>query len=123
MAVERVFGTVDGTEVILEHTQGDIWQVPVPLDKDGEYVVEIIAEDGAGNRSYLAKMLFAVNTALLCMHVEPVPFYGSLMAPGYAGSVAPAPFHAALQPCWFRAENRQGFYGEVLGPECCLKRR
>ena len=40
-------GRVDGAEVVMEQTQGDTWSVPVPLDQDGEYVVEIIAEDAA----------------------------------------------------------------------------
>lgn len=123
MAVKRVFGTVNGTEVVMDHAYGDVWQVPVPMDKDGEYVVEVIAEDEAGNRSYLAKMLFAVNTALLCVHVAPLPFYGSLMAPGHDCSVAPAPYHASLQPRRFRAEALRGLYGEVLEAECCLERR
>lgn len=79
MAVMRVFGRVDGVEVVLEHLEGDVWQVPVPLDRDGEYVVEIIAEDDAGNRTYLARLLFVVNTSLLCVHMVPIPYYASLL--------------------------------------------
>lgn len=82
MAVTRVFGTVDGADVVLQHSQGDVWQVPVPLDMDGEYVVEIIAEDEAGNRSYLAKQLFIVNTALLSVRIIPLPYYAVLMETG-----------------------------------------
>ena len=42
-------------------------------------MVEILAEDEAGNQAYIAKMLLVVNTALLCAHVEPVPYYGQLL--------------------------------------------
>ena len=77
--VKRVFGRVDGCEVELNRSEGDWWNVPVPFDTDGEYVVEILAEDEAGNQAYIAKMLFVVNTALLCAHVEPVPYYGQLL--------------------------------------------
>ena len=77
--VKRVFGRVDGCEVELNRSEGDWWNVPVPFDPDGEYVVEILAEDEAGNQAYIAKMLFVVNTALLCAHVEPVPYYGQLL--------------------------------------------
>ena len=77
--VKRVFGRVDGCEVELNRSEGDCWNVPVPFDTDGEYVVEILAEDEAGNQAYIAKMLFVVNTALLCAHVEPVPYYGQLL--------------------------------------------
>lgn len=77
--VKRVFGRVDGCEVELNRSEGDWWNVPVPFDTDGEYVVEILAEDEAGNQAYISKMLFVVNTALLCAHVEPVPYYGQLL--------------------------------------------
>ena len=73
MAVTRVFGRVDGVEVILERVQGDVWQVPVPLDCDGEYVVEILAEDAAGNRSFMARMLYTVDAGNLCIHMLPLP--------------------------------------------------
>ena len=38
--VKRVFGKVDGIEVNYDHSKGDWWNVPVPLDIDGEYVDE-----------------------------------------------------------------------------------
>ena len=53
--VKRVFGRVDGCEVELNRSEGDWWNVPVPFDTDGEYVVEILAEDEAGNQAYNSK--------------------------------------------------------------------
>lgn len=73
MAVMGVFGSVDGVDVVMQHVQGDVWQVPVPLDLDGEYVVEVIAEDEAGNRSYLARMLYTVDAGNICIHMLPLP--------------------------------------------------
>lgn len=96
MAVKRVFGTVDGIPVILEQSSGDRWTVPVPFDQDGEYVVEIIAEDEAGNRAYAAKMLFVVNTALLCVHVKQPPFYAALLDPGFKVTVLPTGLHVRI---------------------------
>lgn len=82
--VTRVFGTVDGTEVVLERVEGNRWNVPVPLDRDGEYVVEIIAEDDAGNRSYIANMLYTVEAGNICIHVLPLKDYiFSLVMDGY----------------------------------------
>lgn len=72
MAVSRVYGTVDGAEVDLELGQDGLWSVPVPLDQDGEYAVEIMAEDEAGNRSYLARMLYTVEAGTIC--IRPLPF-------------------------------------------------
>lgn len=96
MAVTRVFGRVDGAEVVLERQEGDRWQVPVPLDRDGEYVVEMIAEDDAGNQAYLAKMLFVVNTALLCVHIVPLPYYEELIMPAYKTSLLPVSYYTEL---------------------------
>lgn len=96
MAVARVFGRVDGAEVVMEQTQGDVWSVPVPLDQDGEYVVEIIAEDGAGNQSYMAKMLFCVDSSRLCAHVLPMPYFAELLGNAYCADVLPALYFAEL---------------------------
>jgi hypothetical protein len=75
--IKRVFGKVDGTEVIL-HQDGDRWTVPVPIDSNGEYVVEILAEDEAGNISYMAKMLFAVNGGLVSAQMVSIPYMSEL---------------------------------------------
>lgn len=83
MAVTKVFGTVDGVEVIMQCAQGDVWQVPVPLDQDGEYAVEVISEDEAGNRSYLARMLFCVDSSKLCIHTIPLKYYASILPAKY----------------------------------------
>ena len=80
--VTRVLGTVDGKEVIFNRIEGDRWQISVPYDKDGEYVVEVIAEDEAGNRAYVARMLFIVDTESLCVHViDTSPYWTSLCEP------------------------------------------
>lgn len=75
MAVTRVFGRVDGTEVVLQYIDGERWTVPVPFDADGEYVVEIIAEDDAGNQSFVARMLYTVDACNICVHMLPLPEY------------------------------------------------
>lgn len=100
MAVARVFGRVDGVDVVMERAQGDIWSVPVPLDQDGEYVVEIIAEDTAGNQAYVAKMLFCVDSTQLCVRVLPVPYYAELLDISYHSCVIPPVYCAELlEPC------------------------
>lgn len=80
MAVTRVFGTVNGTEVEFERNEKR-WSISVPFDKDAEYVVAIIAEDEAGNRSYMAKMLVVVNSAELKAYQTEIPYYAVLLEP------------------------------------------
>lgn len=75
MALKRVYGKVDGMEVVLSHQEGDLWQIQIPTDRDGEYVVEIIAEDEAGNKAYITKILYTVKAGNICIHQLPLPKY------------------------------------------------
>lgn len=68
--VKRVFGKVDGIEVNYDHSKGDWWNVPVPLDIDGEYVIEVIAEDEAGNQSFITRLLYTVKGENICVIVS-----------------------------------------------------
>lgn len=67
--IVKVTGKVDGKEVIFDHTEGDQWKITVPLDLDGMYVIEVIAEDNAGNVAYCTKMLLIVDPATLCVKI------------------------------------------------------
>ena len=73
--VKRVFGKVDGIEVNYDHSKGDCWNVPVPLDIDGEYVIEVIAEDEAGNQSFITRLLYTVKGENICVHQLPLSGY------------------------------------------------
>ena len=64
--VVKVSGKIDGKEVIFERAEGDRWNVTVPYDLDGMYVVELTAENDAGNIAYCTKMLLIVDPATLC---------------------------------------------------------
>lgn len=75
--VKRVIGKVDGVEVILRN-KGGRWEVPVPFDEDGEYVVEIMAEDDAGNIAFATKMLFIVNEAVIRQFVIPFDYIAEI---------------------------------------------
>ena len=55
--VTKVIGKVDGKEVVFEHAEGDLWNITVPLDLDGIYVVEVTAYDDAGNVAFCTKIL------------------------------------------------------------------
>ena len=124
MAVARVFGRVDGVEVVLNKEDGDRWSVPVPFDADGEYVVEIVAEDEAGNQSYMSKMLFVVNTALLCVHVVPLLHYASLMGSSVSTKVVASNYAAELLALGPHAHvTPPRYYTEIIEPVCALAGR
>ena len=54
--VVKVSGKIDGKEVIFERAEGDRWNATVPYDLDGMYVVELTAENDAGNIAWPKQM-------------------------------------------------------------------
>lgn len=69
--VAKVFGTLQGQEILFSFTAGE-WVFDAPRLDSGEYVMDIWAEDEAGNQAYMATMLFAVDTNRLCVNVRTV---------------------------------------------------
>ncbi|RHS65871.1 glycosyl hydrolase [Clostridium sp. AM45-5] len=66
--VTRVWGKVDGHEVIFEKDENGIWVLQVPFDEDGEYAVEVYAEDEAGNVSFLAQYVCVILKGCIYFH-------------------------------------------------------
>lgn len=89
MAVTRVFGRVDGTEVVLQHIDGNRWSVPVPFDKDCEYLMELYAEDEAGNVSYLTQALFTYDPKALVFKIAPIQYDCKLLPEPYEINIIP----------------------------------
>lgn len=73
--VKRVFGKIDGMEVNYTRDQGDWWNIPIPLDRDGEYIIEVIAEDEAGNQTFMTRLLYTVKSENVCVHKLQLPGY------------------------------------------------
>lgn len=59
--VIRVYGSVNGSDVVFTSLGDDLWDVAVPKLPGGEYVCDLYAEDDAGNIGYAATILFIVN--------------------------------------------------------------
>ena len=72
--VTRVYGHVEGAEVVFTRSIGDVWICSVPKVDDGEYVIDLYAEDEAGNISYTATILFAVNAKHLIFSIKWIRF-------------------------------------------------
>lgn len=90
MAVARVFGRVDGIDIIFNrNSEGDRWDVPVPFDYDCEYIVELYAEDEAGNVSYLTRALFTYDPKSLTLKVAPVRYGCELLLESYGVDINP----------------------------------
>ena len=59
--VVRVYGSANGVDIAFTPIGDDRWECIVPRVPSGEYVVDLYAEDEAGNIGYAATMLFIVN--------------------------------------------------------------
>lgn len=81
--VVKVSGKIDGKEVIFERAEGDRWNVTVPYDLDGMYVVELTAENDAGNIAYCTKMLLIVDPATLCVRLVPLDYMVEVVPEDY----------------------------------------
>lgn len=68
--IARLWGSCNGTDIICSHESGDRWATIVPASEDGTYIVELWAEDEAGNRGYFATVKIAYDTSKLCFKVE-----------------------------------------------------
>lgn len=87
--VVRVYGKVDGHDLIFSKCSNGTWDVQVPYDEDGEYVAEIVAEDEAGNIAYIATLLYAILNGEICFHkivkkfeIDAMPFRCTFAAQG-----------------------------------------
>lgn len=68
--VVRLIGNVDGVPIVFYPTVIEgLWKTTVPLDLDGTYVLDLMAEDEAGNIGYYATALFTVDSAKLKISV------------------------------------------------------
>ncbi len=95
--VTKVFGEANGFEVIFTYKEGNRWEITVPSNLEGEYVVEIFAEDEAGNTSYVCAMLF-----IICGHEIQV----KVLDGGYTGEINIGTFLSGVQGGGFTVERK-----------------
>ena len=67
MTVANVWGIIDGVDEIAVYVEGNKWTFgSLPLSKTGEVIVEVWAEDEAGNQGYRAGVLTLDKGAVKC---------------------------------------------------------
>ena len=75
--VMRVWGSVNGQEIVFVPRENDIWTCQVPPVEDGEYIVDLYAVDEAGNQAYTATILFTVDSKHLIFTVKVLKISGN----------------------------------------------
>ena len=68
--VVRVYGSANGVDITFTPIGDDRWECAVPKIPSGEYVVDLYAEDEAGNIGYAATILFIVNAKHIVTKIE-----------------------------------------------------
>lgn len=68
--VVRVYGSANGVDIVFTPIGNDRWECAVPKFPSGEYVVDLYAEDEAGNVGYAATVLFVVNAKHIVTKIE-----------------------------------------------------
>ena len=96
--VVKVSGKIDGKEVIFERAEGDRWNVTVPYDLDGMYVVELTAENDAGNIAYCTKILLIVDPATLCVRLVPLDYMVEIVPEDCKVTVIPKDYAVEAVP-------------------------
>ena len=87
--IVKVSGKVDGQDVIFERSEGNQWNITVPYDLDGMYVIEVTAENDAGNVAYCTKMLLIVDPATLCVKLVPLDYMVEVVPEEYEMHIIP----------------------------------
>ncbi|MGI5948434.1 MAG: PF13754 domain-containing protein [Lachnospiraceae bacterium] len=86
--VARVYGHCNGREIIFtQQKETNIWSLSVPLAKDDWYVVDVYAEDEAGNISYATKYLYYFDSKSFKVIFLPYEWQCDLLEDEYSVNV------------------------------------
>ena len=89
--------------IILER-EGGIWKGTVPFSEDGEYIVELYAEDWAGNIGYYCTVLFAITRHSFVASVVPRGYEGEKKERGFDGDMKKQAFYIEPKKVRFGSE-------------------
>ena len=112
--ITAVWGRADSFDVIFTPSGAGDWRVSVPPDlSDGQYAVEIWAENDAGEQAYWTGTLYMVDSVLVCLHLTDDPYTvwllpdrceASVQEELYGHTVKPDRYSAALMDELYTAE-------------------
>lgn len=124
--IVKVSGKVDGQDVIFERLEGNQWNITVPYDLDGMYVIEVTAENDAGNVAYCTKMLLIVDPATLCVKLVPLDYMVEVVPEEYETHIIPEDYLVEVMEEQYQVATLPDlFYVEVVypihGKGCCCE--
>lgn len=124
--IVKVSGKVDGQDVIFERSEGNQWNITIPYDLDGMYVIEVTAENDAGNVAYCTKMLLIVDPATLCVKLVPLDYMVEVVPEEYETHIIPEDYLVEVMEEQYQVATLPDlFYVEVVypihGKGCCCE--
>lgn len=68
--VKALYGKCNGRDIVFSPDAAGRWETAVPASPNAAYIIELWAEDDAGNKSYFATVRVEYDTSQLCMTVQ-----------------------------------------------------
>ena len=122
----KLTGKIEGQQVAFELIRQEgrtsVFTAEVPTNLDGEYVVELTAEDDAGNIAYICKYLVTIDLTNLCVHLMPLQDYVLIdQSQGYELEDVSGVFDVINISIGYDLQNvSPGYWLEPMYPECTL---
>ncbi|WP_430622661.1 PF13754 domain-containing protein [Holdemania massiliensis] len=81
--VTRVYGRAGQYDLEFTQTSEGLWTAAVPFVESCEYVIDLYAEDEAGNVSYYATYLLTFDASKLHVDMVPLRYVPTLIGQAY----------------------------------------
>lgn len=72
--VKRLYGKCNGADIVFSQDEQGRWSIPVPASDDKTYIIEVWAEDEAGNVGYFATVEVTYDSDTLRMQFRVIEF-------------------------------------------------
>lgn len=122
----KLTGKIEGQpvafELVRQEGRTSVFSAEVPSNLDGEYVVELTAEDDAGNIAFVCKYLVTIDLTNLCVHLMPLQDYVLVdQDPGYELEDISGAYSMIDVNTEYDLQNvSPGYWLEPMYPECTL---
>lgn len=81
--VTRVYGNAGLYFVEFKQDSRGLWSATIPFIESCEYVIDLYAEDEAGNVSYYATYLLTFDASKLQVHLVPLQYVPEVIGQAY----------------------------------------
>lgn len=120
--VVRLDGTINGNDVIFKKNEEGLWEVTVPSNLKGTYIISLTATDEAGNTSFVTGKLYVVDAEKLCVHLILDEYYAEIITSDFEVRIIPDEYIASVIVEVYEIHVMEDEYtAEVVRPLCCVK--